>query len=80
MEFWAIGYKYKEGVYYDYATDDLAVELKETCFLPTKEVAEDYIRNEFDDEYVAVKIDLLRLEANGVWAYSSSHEPKWDDF
>lgn len=79
MEFWAIAYKYQEGVYYDFATDDLTTNLKETCLLPTKEVAEDYIRNEFDEDNVAVKIELLRLEANGVWAYSSGRVPEWDD-
>ena len=80
MEFWAIACKYQDGVFYDFDTDDLTTDLKETCFLPTEDIANDYIRNEFDDEYVAVKIKLLRLEENGVWAYSADRVPEWEDF
>lgn len=80
MEFWAIAYKYQDGVFHDFEKDDLTTDLKETCFLPTVAMANNYIQKELDNEYVAVKIKLLRLEENGVWAYSADKVLEWEDF
>ena len=78
MNVWVIAYRYDEDAFYDFDTDDTTGGLKPTCFLPTEDVANDYIRNELNDEYVAAKVTIHRVEENGVWAHSIDGIPEWE--
>ncbi|HEF5705402.1 MULTISPECIES: hypothetical protein [unclassified Bacillus cereus group] len=79
MKFWAIAYQYQEDVFYDLKTEDDTLELSETCFLPTKKTAEQYIENELSIQYVPVRIDLETLKKNGIWSYTRGRVERWDE-
>lgn len=59
-------------------TEDDTLELSETCFLPTKKTAEQYIENELSIQYVPVRIDLETLKKNGIWSYTRGRVERWD--
>lgn len=80
MNFWAIAYKYQEDVFWDFEKDGETTDLKETCFLPTKDMADIFIEEELSDEFVPVEINLERLEKNGVWSHSRSEVKEWDEY
>jgi hypothetical protein len=79
VEFWALAFQYQEDVFWDFAMNDDSMELKETCFLPTREMAENFIEEELNVAYVLVKIELERVERNGVWSYSRGPVQRWDE-
>ncbi|GAB6669690.1 hypothetical protein [Bacillus cereus] len=79
MKFWALAYQYQEDVFYDFAIEETTLDLSETCFLPTKEVAEDFISQQLDDDYVPVEIELETLQKNGIWSWSRGRVERWDE-
>jgi hypothetical protein len=79
MKFWAIAYQFQEDIFWDFALQDESMELKETCFLPTEEMAKNYIDEHLSDDYVPVKIEIERVERNGTWSYSRGPVQRWDD-
>lgn len=78
MKFWALAYFYQDEVFYDFAKEEDTMDLSATCFLPTKEVAEDFISQHLDDDYAPVEIELETLQKNGVWSYARSQFERWD--
>lgn len=79
MKFWAIAYKYQEDVYVDFEKREDTLDLTESCFLPTREMAEEYIEDELGDWYVPVEITLGRLESSGVWTYNRGEVVAWEN-
>ncbi|MEC5307807.1 hypothetical protein [Bacillus thuringiensis] len=79
MKFWALAYQYEEDVFYDFVKEEDAMDLSEACFLPTKEVAEDFISQHLDDDYVPVEIELETLQKNGIWSWSRGRVERWDE-
>lgn len=80
MKFWAIAYQFQEDVFFDFAREETTLNLTESCFLPTVEVAENFISAELDaDEYVPVEIELETLQKNGVWSYTRGRVERWDE-
>lgn len=79
MNFWAIAYKYQEDVFYDIGLEDDVSDLSETCFLPTKEMAEQFIEDKLGIDYVPVTITVGTLQSNGVWSYSRGTVNEWDE-
>ncbi|PHA00923.1 hypothetical protein COE51_06320 [Bacillus pseudomycoides] len=80
MKFWAIAYQYQEDVFYDFAKEEDTLELTESCFLPTEEVAENFISAELDSyDYVPVEIELETLQKNGIWSYTRGKVERWDE-
>ncbi len=78
MKFWVIAYKYEEDVFWDFAKGDETSDLNESCFLPTKEMAEQFIEDELTTNHVAVELTLERLEKNGVWSSMLGRVEEWD--
>lgn len=79
MKFWALAYQYEEDVFYDFVKEEDTMDLSEACFLPTKEVAEDFISQQLDDDYVSVEIELETLQKNGIWSWSRGRVERWDE-
>ncbi|QWI52484.1 hypothetical protein [Bacillus mycoides] len=79
MKFWALAYQYQDDVFYDFAIEETTLDLSETCFLPTKEAAEDFISQQLDDEYIPVEIELETLQKNGIWSYTRGRVERWDE-
>ena len=79
MKFYALAYQFEEDIFYDFATEEDTHDLTETCFLPTKTMAEKVIEEELSTDYVPVEIELERLERNGVWTYSRGTVEGWDE-
>ncbi|TFF45794.1 hypothetical protein [Bacillus thuringiensis] len=79
MKFWALAYQYQEDVFYDFAKEEDAMDLSESCFLPTEEVAEDFISQQLDSDYVPVEIELETLQKNGIWSWSRGRVERWDE-
>lgn len=79
MKFWAIAYAWQEGIFYDLSKEDDAHDLKETCFLPTREMAVEYISENLGADYDPVEITLERLEKNGIWSFTRGAVKKWDE-
>ncbi|MFY0147859.1 hypothetical protein ACRS52_14690 [Bacillus cytotoxicus] len=79
MKFWALAYQYQEDVFYDFAKEENTMDLSESGLLPTKEVAEDFISQQLDDDYVPVEIELETLQKNGIWSWSRGKVERWDE-
>ncbi|MEF7558453.1 hypothetical protein [Bacillus thuringiensis] len=79
MKFWALAYQYQEDVFYDFAKEEDTMDLNEACFLPTKDVADDFISQQLDDDYVPVEIELETLQKNGIWSWSRGRVERWDE-
>ncbi|MGM1464116.1 hypothetical protein [Bacillus cereus group sp. BceL310] len=80
MRFWAVAYKYQEDVFYDFAKEEDTMDLNAACFLPTREVAEDFISQQLDHgDYVSVSIELETLQKNGIWSYARGWVKRWDN-
>lgn len=79
MKFWALAYQYQEDVFYDFAKEEDTMDLNEACFLPTKDVADDFISQQLDDDYIPVEIELETLQKNGVWSYTRGKVERWDE-
>ena len=80
MKFYAIAYQYQEDCFYDFAKEEDTLDLTESCFLPTEEVAENFISTKLDaDEYVPVEIELETLQKNGIWSYTRGRVDNWDE-
>ncbi|AWC29271.1 hypothetical protein [Bacillus cytotoxicus] len=79
MKFWALAYQYQEDVFYDFAKEENTMDLSESCLLPTKEVAEDFISQQLDDDYVPVEIELETLQKNGILSWSRGRVERWDE-
>ena len=79
MDFYAMAYQFQEGIFYDHAKGDLTHDLQPTCFLPTKELAEQIIKDEHGEgEFIPVKITMESLR-DGVWAYTRERVANWDE-
>ncbi|WP_436863973.1 hypothetical protein [Bacillus fungorum] len=79
MKFWALAYQYQEDVFYDFAKEEDTMDLNEACILPTKDVADDFISQQLDDDYIPVEIELETLQKNGVWSYTRGKVERWDE-
>ncbi|MCU5755678.1 hypothetical protein OCD05_05330 [Bacillus cereus] len=79
MKFYAIAYQFEEDSFYDLSTQEETLSLKETCFLPTKELAQKFIDEELSVKYVPVEINLTSLQENGIWSYERSRVDTWDE-
>ena len=78
MKFYAIAYQYQEDVYYNFKEKDDTLELTNECFLPTKQMAEEFIEDQLSTDYVVVEIKLLTVKENGVWSMSRGRVDRWD--
>lgn len=77
MKFYAIGYRYQEYIYVDFEKIGDTHDLGPTCFLPTREMAEQFIEDELSIDYVVVEITLETLR-DGVWSYTCSRIEEWE--
>ncbi|MCU7667691.1 hypothetical protein [Bacillus thuringiensis] len=80
MKFWAIAYQYQEDVFYNFSKEETTLDLNESCFLPTKDMADKFISKELDaDDYVPVEIELETLQKDGTWSHSRGRVERWDE-
>ncbi|TCW59082.1 hypothetical protein EC917_101336 [Bacillus thuringiensis] len=79
MKFYAIAYQFEEDSFYDLSTQEETQSLKETCFLPTEELAQKVIDEELSVKYVPVEITLISLQENGIWSYERGRVDTWDE-
>lgn len=79
MKFYALAYQYQEDIFYDFAKGEDTHDLTETCLLPTKEMAGQFVENELSVDYVPVEIELETLQRNGTWSYSRGQVERWDE-
>ncbi|MCC4002028.1 hypothetical protein K8Z37_32250 [Bacillus thuringiensis] len=79
MKFWAIAYQFEEESFYDFKQAEDTMDLTESCFLPTKEMAEQFIEDELSIQYVPVEIELETLQKNGIWSWSRGRVERWDE-
>ena len=78
MNFWAIAFQYQEDVWFDLDKKEDTFDLSSTCFLPTKEMAQQYIEDELSTDYVPVKIELETVNHNRSWSWNREPVPQWD--
>ncbi|BCC74174.1 hypothetical protein BCJMU51_p2029 (plasmid) [Bacillus cereus] len=79
MKFWAVAYQFDEDVFWDFSKNEDTFDITERCFLPTKEMAEQFIEEELSIQYVPVEIELETLQKNGIWSYSRGRVDNWDE-
>lgn len=79
MKFWAIAYEWQEDFFYDFEKQEDTHDLKETCFLPTREMALDFIEDELGSDYEPVEITLEILEESGSWSHTRGPVKRWDE-
>jgi hypothetical protein len=77
VKFYAIAYLYQENVWFDLKKKEDSFDLKSTCFLPTWEMAEQYIEDELSIQYVPVEIEIETIN-KGVWSWSRGSVSHWD--
>lgn len=78
MKFWAIAYEWQEDIFFDFEKQEDTHDLTEACFLPTREMAVEYIADELGADYEPVEITLEILEENGSWTHSRGLVKRWD--
>jgi hypothetical protein len=78
MKFYAIGYLYQEDVWFDLEKKEDSFDLRSTCFLPTWDMAQQYIDVELSIQYVPVEIEAETISENGVWSWSRGSVSRWD--
>lgn len=79
MKFWAIANQYEEDVYYDFESESDIMGLEPTCLLPVEALATSLIECELSIDYVAVEIEVYRVEKNGTWSYTRGTVKRWDE-
>lgn len=79
MKFYAIAYQFEEDSFYDLSAQEDTLFLKESCFLPTEELAQQIIDEELSVKYVPVEINLTSLQENGIWSYERGRVDVWDE-
>lgn len=79
MIFWAIAYEFQEDIFYDFKKNEDTHSLEPSCFLPTREMAVEFISEELGADYEPVEITLERLEPNGTWTYTRGPVKRWDE-
>ena len=78
MEFWALAYKYEDGNFYDFKLKYNEVYLKDSCLLPTQEMAENYIRDNLSNAYTVVKVKIHSYADEGKkLGYLMTRLPEW---
>jgi hypothetical protein len=78
MKFWAIGFLYQEDVWFDLEKQDDTFDLRSTCFLPTREMAKQYIEDELSIQYIPVEIEVETISKSGSWSWSRGPVSHWD--
>lgn len=79
MKFWAVADQFDEDVFWDFTENEDTSDITESCFLPTKEMAEKFIEDELSIQYVPVEIELETLQKNGIWSYTRGRVERWDE-
>lgn len=78
MEFWVLGYRKKEGNFYDFKLKENEVYLKESCLLPTEEMANEFLDNHLSDDYVVLKVTITSYASEGSkMGYLLQRLPEW---
>ncbi|NYV64609.1 hypothetical protein HYI36_05025 [Bacillus sp. Gen3] len=78
MKFYAIGFLYQEDVWFDLEKKEDAFDLRSTCLLPTKELAEQVIEDELGNQYTPVEIEIQTVN-KGIWSWSRGEVSTWDE-
>lgn len=78
MEFWALAFKNEEGNFYDFKSKDNEVYLKESCLLPTREMAENFMNDYLSNAYVVVKVKINScIDESEKMGYSMTMLEEW---
>lgn len=75
---YAIAYKYEECYWVKFVGDGLedTSDLDFSCFLPTEEMANEYIVNVLGDGYEVVEIEIEKYH-NGVTVFTYEEPKAW---
>lgn len=79
MKFWAIGYKYQEGFYYNVLTGEDTMAMSEQCLLPSEALAKQLIEDELSTDYAPIEIEIESLSEQGVMCWSRGEFGRWDN-
>lgn len=79
MEFHVLANTDEEEVYYDIAKEQDAYVLNNGCFLPSKDLAEQYIEDQLSSNYIPVKINVETVSSNGDFSWTREAVPQWDN-
>lgn len=77
MEFYVLANTNEEEVYYDIANEQDALVLNSGCFLPTKDLADQYIEDQLSSNYIPVKINVETVSLNGNFVWTREVVPQW---
>jgi hypothetical protein len=80
VKFYAIAYQYQEDVWFDFEKKEDSFDLRSSCLLPTKELAEQYIEDELGIQYMPVEIEIETINKNGNWSWSRGKVDGWDNW
>jgi len=80
MEFYALAYKPEVCVYFDFANKENVKFVDTTCLLPAEEMAQQYIADHLNDDYmvVAVSVDYHSSKTEET-NFSIDPVPDWDE-
>lgn len=79
MNFWLIANIQEEDVFYDFEKKEDVTDLTETCFLPTEEMALQFIEDELSVRYKATQVTVNVLEEQGSWSYTRQKVERWGE-
>ncbi|MBG9693268.1 hypothetical protein ABD91_21260 [Lysinibacillus sphaericus] len=77
MEFYVLANTDEEEVFYDIAKGQDANTINSGCFLPSKDLAEQYIEDQLCSSYIPVKINVETLSLNGDFVWTREVVPQW---
>jgi len=65
----------EEGYYWNFKTEDMDHDLNGQCLLPTKEMAEIYIKDKLGiDYYKVIEVNIESISKVGTWIYVTTED------
>ena len=77
MKMWAIAYQYDEDYFWDFEKHDVTYGIESSQLLPTKELADQLIKDILSDDFVSVDIDIESYRSGGVMSYTMGKVDRW---
>ncbi|MGG1444905.1 hypothetical protein ABE354_23215 [Brevibacillus laterosporus] len=75
---WAIGFKYKEGLFYNFMKGEEDTDLTFNHLVPSKDMAEDFIEDYLAISYVPIPVTIISYSEDGTFVYAYDPLYEWE--
>ena len=79
LNMYAIVDSTEEGYYWNFYKLDIVNDLNGQCLLPTKEMAEEYIKDKLAIYYKVIEVNIESISKVGTWVYGTTEDEIFED-